>query len=296
MKEKYSIKDLETLTGVKAHTIRIWEQRYGLLVPERTATNIRSYSDTELKKLLKANVLYTNGYKISKIASLTESQIRSEIEVLNSKEYNGKVAVESLTIAMIEMDEIRFEEVLNAKIETLGFEGTMSEVIYPFLNRIGVLWITGVIEPAQEHFISNLIRQKIVVAINSVSSNKEENMPVCISFLHQDEMHELGLLYYTYHLKLLGYKIIYLGQMTPYLDVLKASEINKPELILTSFVKVLDQDWFDDYVQRICSDFSYCNVVISGIGASKSKVDKKNLFKVSSAEHMIEVLAHLKNV
>jgi DNA-binding transcriptional MerR regulator len=290
---KYSIKDLETLTGVKAHTIRIWEQRYGLLIPERTATNIRSYSDSELKKLLQTNILYTNGYKISKIAALTEKQILSEIEILNSKEYGRNVAVESLTIAMIEMDENRFEEILNSKIGVLGFENTMKDVIYPFLSRIGVLWVTGVIEPAQEHFISNLIRQKIIVAINGVSGPQKDDTPVCIAFLHQEEMHELGLLYYTYHLKLKGYKVIYLGQMTPYLDVVKASEVNKPDLILTSFIKVLDQEWFDEYVQRICNDFSYCNIIISGIGASKSGVERPNLFKVSSPNQMINTVLRL---
>ena len=289
---KYSIKDLETLSGVKAHTIRIWEQRYGLLTPERTATNIRSYSESELKKLLQASVLYSKGYKISKIAAYSEKQIVSEIEHLSSKEDASSIAIESLTIAMIEMDEVNFEEILNKRIDSIGFDKCMTDVIYPFLNKIGVLWITGVIEPAQEHFISNLIRQKIIVAINNVPCIQEENGKVCIAFLHQDEMHELGLLYYTYQLKNIGYKIVYLGQMTPYSDVLKAAEINRPDLLLTSFVKVVDQEWFDGYVSLLCSDFSYCNVVISGIGASKSTVNQKNLFKVSSANHLVDTVLH----
>ncbi len=289
---KYSIKDLETLSGVKAHTIRIWEQRYGLLVPERTATNIRSYNDVELKKLLQANVLYNNGYKISKIAAFSQKQILEEIDFLSRKEDARSVAIEALTIAMIEMNEHSFDDILNSKIEAQGLDKTMEDIVYPFLSRIGVLWITGVIEPAQEHFISNLIRQKIIVAINNVPNKLEEESPVCIAFLHQDEMHELGLLYYTYHLKVVGYKVIYLGQMTPYSDVIKTSEINKPSLILTSFVKVIDQDWFDEYVQKLCKDFSYCNVVISGIGASKSTVDCNNLFKVSSANHLVETVLH----
>jgi DNA-binding transcriptional MerR regulator len=290
---KYSIKDLETLTGVKAHTIRIWEQRYNLLVPDRTETNIRSYSDGELKKLLQANVLYSNGYKISKIAAFSQKQILAEIETLSNKDNSNNVSIEALTIAMIEMNEQAFEEVLNSKIEKQGLDKTMSDIIYPFLDRIGVLWVTGVIEPAQEHFMSNLIRQKIIVAINNTPICDEDNMPTCIAFLHQEEMHELGLLYYTYHLRLAGYKTIYLGQMTPYADVLKTSVISKPNLVLTSFVKVVEQKWFDQYVEKLASDFSFCNVIISGIGASKSKVDQKNLYKVSSAEHMIEVLAHL---
>ena len=292
---KYSIKDMETLSGVKAHTIRIWEQRYGLLVPERTETNIRSYDDVELKKLLQANVLYNNGYKISKIAAFSQKQILDEIDSLTKKDNANSVAVEALTIAMIEMNEHSFNEILNTRIESQGLDKTMEDIVYPFLSRIGILWITGVIEPAQEHFISNLIRQKIIVAINNVPNNKDENAQVCIAFLHQEEMHELGLLYYTYHLKMAGYKIVYLGQMTPYADVVKTSAISKPDLVLTSFVKVIDQEWFDDYVERLCEDFSYCNVVISGIGASKSTVDRNNLYKVSSANHLNETVLHFKS-
>ncbi len=290
---KYSIKDLETLTGVKAHTIRIWEQRYNLLVPDRTETNIRTYNDEQLRKLLRANVLYSNGYKISKIALLNDKQLVEEIEVLSRKDKSTSIVIESLTIAMIEMNEQSFEDILSQEIEDRSFEKVMNDIVYPFLDRIGVLWLTGVIEPAQEHFISNLIRQKIIVAINDVSSSLHDDSPVCIAFLHQEEMHELGLLYYTYHIKMSGYKVVYLGQMTPYADVIETSRINKPDLILTSFVKVVDQEWLDSYVQRICNDFSYCDVAISGIEASKASLECDNLYKISSADHMKETILHL---
>jgi methanogenic corrinoid protein MtbC1 len=261
-----------------------------MLTPERTSTNIRTYSEVELKKLLQANVLYTNGYKISKIAAFSNKQVLEEIEKLSRTGGSNNVAIEGLTMAMIEMNELRFDEILDAKITEQGLEKTMTALVYHFLERIGVLWITGVIEPAQEHFISNLIRQKIIVAINNLEIVSSKKKPICLAFLHQEEMHELGLLFYTYQLKSNGYNVIYLGQMTPYSDVLNSSKINKPDLVLTSFVKTVEQDWLDKYVNQLCDDFSFCNVLISGIGAAKSMVNSKNLFKISSSDHLKEVV------
>ncbi len=287
----YSIKDLEILSGVKAHTIRIWEQRYNLLIPDRTETNIRTYDDEQLKKLLRANVLYNNGYKISKIAAFSDQQLIKELEGLKVSTNSVEVVLESLTIAMIEMNESQFDSILKSKIKEHGIDYVMQTYIYPFFERIGVLWLTNVIQPAQEHFISNLLRQKIITAINEIGPCEKENAPICFAYLHEEEMHELGLLYYTYHLKLSGYNVVYLGQMLPYEDLLKSKKVHQPDVILTSFVKPMDEQWFDEYVQKLLNDFPETKIFACGYFASKISIENKNLFKIPSVNYLRELVS-----
>ena len=160
---QYSIKELEALTGIKAHTIRIWEKRHNLIQPERTDTNIRLYSDQDLKQILNVSILYSQGYKISKIAKLSTQEVSTLIDELASVDKpETDVFVDQFTVSMVDMDEIKFNRLLSQCILKYGFSEAMQEVIYPFLRKIGILWLSNKINPAQEHFISNLIRQKIV--------------------------------------------------------------------------------------------------------------------------------------
>ncbi|MCB9188830.1 MAG: MerR family transcriptional regulator [Flavobacteriales bacterium] len=283
----YSIKDLEKLSGVKAHTIRIWEQRYNLLKPLRSDTNIRSYDDSQLKKLLRLNILYQNGIKISKIADLSERQVTEQIETLLHKDAPESNVIESLTISMIDMDEDKFEKVLNEYISAHGFDQLMIKVAYPFLDRIGVLWVTNVIDPAQEHFISNLIRQKIIAAIDEIGPCKNPNAKVCLAFLNAKEMHELGLLYYTYQLKKLGWKVIYLGQMVPQSDLLKAIDTHSPDFVLTSFVNQTEEGWIDEYVKEILDHNDHLHFLSSGIQSSTISFTNKRLHLFSHVNDLV---------
>lgn len=283
----YSIKDLEKLSGVKAHTIRIWEQRYNLLEPLRSDTNIRSYNDDQLKKLLRLNILYQNGVKISKIADLTEKQVTEKIQTLLNKEAPESNVIESLTISMIDMDEDRFEKVLNDYIRQHGFDDLMIKVIYPFLDRIGVLWVTNVIDPAQEHFISNLVRQKIIAAIDEIGPCTNQNAKICIAFLNEKEMHELGLLYYTYQLKKMGWKVIYLGQMVPKDDLIKSIETHQPDYLLTSFVNQGSEGWVDTYLNELLEQNNKVEVLSSGVQSSLITIKNKRLHKLSHVDDLI---------
>ena len=164
----YSIKDLEKLCGIKAHTIRIWEQRYDIVKPKRTKTNIRYYMDTDLKILLNVALLNRNGLKISKIAGMSQDEIARKVSEISVIDFDGDAKLDALMLSMIEMDELKFDRIVSTNIRQIGFERTMLEVIYPFLDKLSLMWLTGSIVPAQENFISNLIRQKIVVAIDSL--------------------------------------------------------------------------------------------------------------------------------
>jgi len=226
----YSIRDLEKLSGIKAHTIRIWEKRYQLIQPRRTSTNIRYYSDNELKKLLNISILHRHGYRISKIAQLDNDEIHERIREITNEGCDFISQVENLVIAMIELDENKFEKILSKSIIRIGFEETIIKLVYPLFEKIGILWVTGTINPAQEHFMSNLIRQKLVSAIDGQISSDSSASKKFILFLPEGELHELGLLFYSFMLKKSGHQVIYLGQSVPFHDLIEINEI-KPLII-----------------------------------------------------------------
>jgi MerR family transcriptional regulator, light-induced transcriptional regulator len=230
----YSIKDIEHLTGIKAHTIRIWEKRYKIIEPHRTKTNIRYYDDNDLKKILNISVLNHNGYKISKIAGLSDEKINREILGVTHQSGSSDFQIENLIIAMIEFDAFMFEKIFNRSIMNIGFEETILKVIYPFFEKIGILWQTGNISPAQEHFISNLFRQKIEVAIDNIPEHFSDNSKSFVLFLPEGEWHELGLLFYSYLIKKNGHRVIYLGSSLSFDSVKELEQTISFDYILTA--------------------------------------------------------------
>jgi DNA-binding transcriptional MerR regulator len=232
----YTIKDLERLSGIKAHTIRIWEKRYGLIEPERTSTNIRTYCDGDLRKLLNFSVLNRNGYKVSQIAKLSPEEVTDSINKLTENLTDTESQIENLAIAMIDLDEAKFEKILSRAIMQFGFEDTVIRVLNPFLVRIGIMWQTGSINPAQEHFVSNLIRQKILVAIDSQISGDTSGSKIFLLFLPEGEQHELGLLFANYMIRKRGHKVIYLGQNIPLIDLEEILKIRHVDFLLTAFI------------------------------------------------------------
>jgi len=229
----YSIKDLEKISGVKAHTIRIWEKRFNIIQPSRTDTNFRYYDDEQLKKLLNISLLNNYGYKISSIAKLCDKDICKEVEkvALSGKNYDAQI--EKLVIAMIEMDEDGFESQLTEFIARDGFEDAIHNVVYPFFDKIGVLWQTGSVSPAQEHFVSNIVRQKLISAIDGLKKERLENFKTFLLFLPEGELHEMGLLFSAYLLKKYGHRVIYLGQSLPLADLKHVVKTRKPDILLT---------------------------------------------------------------
>ncbi len=228
---KYSINDLEKLSGVKAHTIRIWEKRYGLLHPMRTKGNIRYYDNEDLRLLLNISLLSQQGYKISKLSQMSYANIESEIKKVNFKQLNGALE-EQFLLCLLLMDEQKFNDAFESMEATYGFELGIVKIIFPFFNRIGIMWQSGAINPGQEHFFSNLIRSKIIVATASLSieAPKKEK---ALFFLPELEMHELALLFYNYLFKARGYSTIYLGQSLPLSSLSRIIETCRPDYIIT---------------------------------------------------------------
>lgn len=290
----YSIKDLEQLSGIKAHTLRIWEQRYNLLKPKRTDTNIRYYDDVDLKLILNVAMLNTHGIKISKIAAMSSNDISQEIIRLTDHSMDHNDQIQALTICMIEMDEDRFEKVLSTNILKLGFEETVLDVIYPFLSKIGVLWQTGAINPAQEHFISNLIRQKLIVAIDGQMGKSQGK--TFMLFLPEGELHELSLLFSSYLIKKHGHKVIYLGQSTPQIDLISVYKIQQPDYLLTIITSSPSGDKVQDYLNMLGKEFRNSEIFISGLQALDQSLSiPSNLRLLTYAKEIKQVLLQMEH-
>ncbi|TDK44075.1 MerR family transcriptional regulator [Algoriphagus formosus] len=258
----YSIKDLEQLSGIKAHTLRIWEQRYNLLSPKRTDTNIRYYDDADLKLILNVALLNDNGFKISKIASMEHQELRDEVMKLTERSLTHDDQIHALTISMIEMDEERFDKILSSNILKLGFEQTMLNIIYPFMSKIGVLWQTGAINPAQEHFISNLVRQKLIVAIDGQVTNGGGKK--FLLYLPAGELHEISLLFACYLIKSKGHKVIYLGQNTPNEDLNSVYAMHQPDYLMTVVTTSPSAEQIQEYLDNLSERFSEAKILVSG--------------------------------
>ncbi len=251
----YSIKDLEKLSGIKAHTLRIWEKRYNLVEPKRTDTNIRFYDDQDLKKIMNIALLNRKGLKISHLAKLDDSEICSKIKDISNGETDHETTIDNLVISMIELDERKFEKVLSLSIMRDGFETTLINTIHPFFEKIAVLWLTGAINPAQEHFISNLIRQKIIVAIDGIMEDPNPNAKNFILYLPEGELHELGLLFYNYLLKKRGHSVTYLGQSVPFDDIETIVKIKNCDFIFTSFGSSITGIDIANYISKLSVKF-----------------------------------------
>lgn len=215
IKNVFSIKDLENLSGIKAHTIRIWEKRYGLLEPMRTETNIRHYDVENLQKLLNVTLLYNNNYKISKIAQFTPEKIAELVKQIGTSENSVNHVLSNFKMAMMNFDEKLFLDTFKDLENSKDFSSIFFEALIPLLHEIGILWQTDTITPAHEHFISYLIKQKLLVNIEKLQAEPKKEKETFVLFLPPNEIHELGLLYLNYEILRKGYKTIFLGPSIP---------------------------------------------------------------------------------
>jgi len=269
---KYSIKDLEKITGVKAHTIRVWERRYAIIQPERTETNIRYYSADDLKRLLNIAMLNDAGIKISHLAKLTSIDLEAKVMELSRSNKVEAFAIEKLTMATVNFNEELFESILSKSILEQGMEDTITNVLFPFFERVGILWQVGSISPAQEHFISNLIRQKLFSAIDSCSGQRVENAKKIIFYLKEDELHEVSILFYNYIARRNGLRTLYLGQDLPFKDLISAVDDYKPNLIVTSFISPINSEALNKYLMNLSQIFDKLDLNVTGLQLKQNEI------------------------
>ncbi len=281
----FTIKDLENLSGIKAHTIRIWEQRYSFLKPNRTDTNIRFYNNDELKTLLNVSLLNKYGFKISHIDKMTEQEMSQKIVGINDQYAQQEYIINTMIQGMINMDLDLFDSLLNDYIKMRGVEKTIHHLIFPFMERIGVLWVTGHINPAQEHLVSNIIRQKLIVGTDMVSPMIVSNK-VGVLFLPEGEFHEIGLLYVQYLLKSKGIKVYYLGSNVPLEDVAYVINHRKPDFVYSHLTSVSSAFSFEKFLTQAIKKIDHVPLIISGrlAGSYEKKIPPQIIFKKSIQE------------
>ena len=248
---QFSISDLENLSGIKAHTIRIWEQRYGILQPVRTQTNIRTYSDDDLRRLLNVATLCGQGHRISKVAQLSEQELASAVISCCEDSHDYAQQINSLLAAMLDMNEPRISKLLNDALRQLGFEECILRVAYPFLQRVGILWQTGSVNPAQEHLVANILRQKMLAAIDGLPAVAPAAAQRWVLFLPEGEMHELALLFMNYALRARAHHVLYLGQNLPIAELEAVYASYQPHAVCTVLTAVPERDQVQGFLDKI---------------------------------------------
>lgn len=289
----FTIKDLENLSGIKAHTIRIWEQRYSFLSPQRTETNIRYYSNDELQTILNIALLNKYGYKISHIDKMSAAEISQKILELDQAEALQERLVNELIKAMVEMQMDIFEMHIENYIRKNSIEKAIIRIIFPFLERIGILWLTNHINPAQEHLVSNLIRQKLIVGIDHVKPTLKRDISALL-FLPENEHHELGLLFIHYLLKSHGVTVLYLGANVPLKDVISVANLKNPDFLYTHLTSVAHHFSFEKFLSNVRDQMPARKLVLSGVltAAYKKPIPPNCSFK-KSLSSVLEYISSL---
>ena len=290
----YSIKELEKLSGIKAHTIRIWEKRYTLIDPHRTNTNIRYYTDDDLKKILNVAVLNRHGIKISNIAKLSDLELKEEIIRVSVSSQASDTIVDSMVMSMIDLDEYKMEALIAKSISKKGFTSTVTEVLYPFLEKVGIFWQSGDVYPAQEHFVSYLIRQKIIAAIDGLSNTFNPQSKKFLLLLPEGEWHEIALLLANYLIKEANHEVIYLGQSVPYSDVLAIGAAKKFDYVVVSSTTAVPDFDMLVYLKDLGGAFPDKKILfMSSLLEETAKELSPNHIPLSKIEDLIDFLSSI---
>ena len=291
---QFSIRDIENLCGVKAHTLRIWEQRYNLFVPKRKKSQHRIYDCDDLKELLRISFLYHHGYKISKIASLTPEERQEEVAKIKPQCCNYEIFVHQLIEASITLDKEVFEKVINSLVLRIGLEKSIIHVFYPFLHRIGLLWMTNHVVPAQEHFASHIIRKKIICAIDGLELNNDGKHNVVI-FAPTGELHEIPLLVINYLLRKHGIWTTYFGANVKTETLVYYSENFRVTHFYMHVITHLDNCGLESITNQLCKEFPDQQVIVSGPACGCVKMKSPNLLHLHSIDELTGFAMELKN-
>ena len=268
----FSIKDVEALTGIKSHTLRIWEQRYGIPLPNRTATNIRYYTDDDLKLLLNVAMLNRKGYKISKITKMSKEEMDTLVLNLTLQSDDESMHLESLIKAMFSLDEDIFIQVFQSSIDQIGFDESFKKLVFPLMARIGIMWQTGSINPAYEHFVTQLIRLKLYSALSELPKIETQKAKKFILFLPANEPHDLTLLFANYLIRLAGHHTNYLGPNLPLNELHSVMKLYKADYILTVLTSSISSQTPLQIAIKLHADFPHTNILIAGSQISQSHI------------------------
>ena len=286
----YSINDLEKLTGIKAHTLRIWEKRYALIEPKRTNTNIRYYEDDDLKKLLNISLLNRNGYKISAIAKMSPQEILEKVSDLTEVDINYDDRIDALTLSMIELDEEKFNRIIDKQIVQKGFEETLFEIVFPLLDKVSSMWMHGSMKRVHEYFLSFMIRRKIIAAIEDLDEpDPEVNGKKIMIFLTNDTIYELSFILAHFLLRKRNFKVVNIGNNVLPQDILDAANLCKPDYLFTFYTSQGVADDFNGLLSSLIGHGIQVPILVAGvpIGQVQTK-DFRNVIYLGTLEQTIE--------
>jgi DNA-binding transcriptional MerR regulator len=290
----YSIKDLENLSGVKAHTLRIWEKRYGIITPERTSTNIRYYKEEDLQKILNISLLNRKGFKISKIAELSNEELKAKVAELTEVGTAFEDQLDSLMLAMFDLEESKFNLILNHQIDSKGFEATMDDVVYPLLDKLSNMWLAGSIKSVHENFVVGIIRRKIIMAIENQKERENRDGKRFLLYLPEFETHELSLLFLHYVLLKQGIRVLNLGTNVSIYDVIDAYHIYRAEYIFTIFNDSFSEAPLQPYLDELIRNCPESQILISGFQTTVQKLERNPRLRVlNSIDQVKQFVRHL---
>lgn len=292
----YSISDLEKLSGIKSHTIRIWEQRYGILRPKRTDTNIRFYEDDDLQRLLNVALLNRHGFRISKIAEMSKEDMAEQVSSVSNFKFDISAQLDVLTLSVIEMDEVKFSRIFDNHVDQIGFERTMMEVVYPFMEKLSLLWLTGSIKPVQENFITQLIRNKLIAAIEKEPLASDRKTAKFILYLPKDEQQELSILFMQYLIKKRGFQVVNLGANLALVDLKDACQIHQPDYVFTVLSETFNREPVQRYLSNLQAAVPDSHLLLTGyLMASQSASNLENATILPSLDDALTFLDDLKS-
>jgi DNA-binding transcriptional MerR regulator len=283
----YNLYELEKVTGILAATIRVWERRYNIIKPKRTDTNRRWYDDDDLRRLINISIIYHAGIKISKIAKYSESELKEKAEFLMRDSVGSDITINSLIVAMSSFNGNAVNEILLRSIINSGFEETFSNVVFPFLRRVGIMWHTGSVNIGAEHFITNIFRGRLISAIDSLPPANDQKNKRVIMFLPDNEFHEMGLLFYAYLIRKLGHEVLYLGQTTPFPALAEVNEKWHSDILVTGTLSYLSIPEPLDYLRNLSSTFKSQKILVSGSLADEPFIEKyNNIYPIRSVSDL----------
>jgi DNA-binding transcriptional MerR regulator len=285
---RYSISDLEKLTGIKAHTIRIWEKRYGVISPERTGTNIRFYTVKDLQKLLNITFLNKHGFKISAISAMSDAEVQLEVVRLSDMPGAEEGFLSNLLKASMELDEDSFERNLNGCILKMGFEQSFQEVIFPLLEKINLLWQIGKISACQERFVNNLVRHKLVVAIDGMVGHNHSTGEHYLLYLPVGQYDEINLLYANYLLRKAGHHVIYLGPSITIENLRSLSNLQVINHLVVSISQGFTDKELISYTERLADAFQGKRIYLIAIGSDLPRNLPREILGIHSYEALVQ--------
>jgi DNA-binding transcriptional MerR regulator len=293
--QSFSIRNIELLTGIKSHTLRIWEQRYNFFKAERKESKQRIYTNEDLKKLLCISFLYHNGWKVSKIAALSEGEIEAEVRGTAPDSSNYKTFLQQLLEAAIDFNEAAFVGVLNQLIHTIGFENTILQVCYPYLQRVGLLWDTNNVIPAQEHFATYLIQARLISETEKFSAFQNAS-PEIVLFCPENEHHELPLLFLNYLLRKHHWNVLYLGKNIKLADLQETAVLTGIKALYLHLITNFTGLHIDDYLETLRKAFPGKIILASGKGIEQSQRTFVGVHLLRRDEEIFEMIENQNNL